>query len=596
MSEPESAPAGRADSGDGGNDDTRVIGLHGDSGAFRLLLAANPLPMWIYELPTLRFLEVNDAAVGLYGYSREKFLTMTLADIRPAEDIAILRRSVASRREVLERSGTWRHRKADGRNIDVEVTSHLLEWAGRTACLVVVQDVTETRRLYAELARRVLYDEGTGLANAAFFTDRVASAIARRSRPRPPGGDGAVGVVVVGLGSLDELASTAGDEVVAALIAEAGRRLSGACGEADLVGRLSGGRLAVLFEGRDTDDVLRFAGSIADQLAAPFGVAGWGQLAVPVWVGVAFAGGGDDAAAVVRNATWAMRHAPGDGDGDGDGRRLAVYDHAARQEAAEVERTGRALEVATAEGQLRLHYQPVVDLGTATVSACESLLRWARPGFGLVTPDRFIPTAERSGLIVEMGGWVIDHAIAEAASWPERTGLRPKVAVNLTVRQLRDEALVERFARACEVSGLAPSSVCAELTESMLVSADDRDSYRALSGLRDTGVEIAIDDFGTGYSSLSYLKRLPVDVVKIDRAFVSGLGVDPADRALVEAVVNAAHALGLRVIAEGVETGRQLDELRSLGCDAAQGFLLARPAPAEEILSAMRAAELVVGG
>jgi PAS domain S-box-containing protein len=574
-----------------------MVDLHGDGGAFRLLLAANPLPMCVYELGTLRFLEVNDAAVALYGYSREQFLTMTVADVHPAEDVTGLRGSLESRGEVLERSGTWRHRKADGRIIDVEVTSHLLDWDGRTGCLVVVQDVTEARRLHAELARRVLYDEGTGLANASFFADRVAGAIARRLGPgragrAAPRGD--VGVVMVGLGSLGELASTDGDEVVAAVVAEAGRRISAACGEADLVGRFSGGRLGVLSEDRDRNEVLRFAASIADRLAAPLDVAGWGQIAVPAWVGVAFAGGDDDAAAVVRNATWAMRHAPDDA--DAEGRRLALYDQAARQEATEVAQARQALEGAAAEGQLRLHYQPVIDLGTGTVIACESLLRWARPGFGLVPPDRFVPIAERSGLIVEIGGWVIDHAIAEAASWPERTGIRPKVAVNLTVRQLRDERLLERFATACEVSGLAPSSVCAELTESTLVRADDRDAYRALSALRDTGVAVAIDDFGTGYSSLSYLKRLPVDVIKVDRGFVSGLGADPADRVLVEAVVGAAHALGLSVTAEGVETVQQLDELRSLDCDSAQGFLLARPVPADELLPAMGAAERVARG
>lgn len=212
-----------------------------------------------------------------------------------------------------------------------------------------------------------------------------------------------------------------------------------------------------------------------------------------------------------------------------------------------------------------------------------ALLRWARPGFGLVPPDRFVPIAERSGLIVEIGGWVIDHAIAEAASWPERTGIRPKVAVNLTVRQLRDERLLERFATACEVSGLAPSSVCAELTESTLVRADDRDAYRALSALRDTGVAVAIDDFGTGYSSLARLRSLPFDEVKIDKSFVSEMCRSADDEAVVRSVIELAAGLGKTVTAEGVEDEATLRRLGALGCDAAQGFYLSRPLPAEEL-------------
>ncbi len=580
-----------------GDPETRrpVVGLGGNRGAFRLLLAGNPLPMGVYDLETLRLLEVNEAAELLYGYSRAELLAMTIADLMPPEDLADMERRLAGRREVLERSRTWRHLKADGTRIDVEVTSHLLEWGGRPACLAVVQDVTEARRLHSELARRVLYDEETGLPNGRLFADRVAGALVRarrsparsrsrpRSRPAGEGGSTTVGVVIVGLGGLGDLASTAGDEAVTGLLAEAGRRLGECCGPEAPLGRLSGGRLGVLVEADEEEAVRDLAASIAERFTAAIAVPGAGRLSVPVRVGVAFAGGAEDADTLVRGATWAMRHSLDLG-------RPAVYDQAAHAVAVEASETGRALEGAASEGQLRLHYQPVVGLGSHTVLACESLLRWQRPGVGLVGPDRFIPIAERSGLIIEMGSWVIERAIADAASWPETTGTRPRVAVNLTARQLSDEHLVGRFAAACSASGLPGSAVGVELTETTLVGADDRGAYRALAALRDAGVEVAIDDFGTGYSSLAYLKRLPVDVVKVDRSFVVGLGVDPADRLLVEAVIALAHGLGLRVVAEGVETTGQLEVLAEIGCDAAQGFLLARPAPPDELAAAIGAA------
>ena len=566
---------------DGPGDEARVAGPCDTGGAFRLLLAANPLPMWIYDLQSLRFLEVNDAALAHYGYSRAEFLAMSIADIRPAEDLGRLHESIASRRDVLQYSGIWRHRRAGGELREVEVTSHLLDWEGRPAALVVAHDVTETRRLQAELARRALYDEPTGLANAALFFDRVAAALAS---PRGEGRE--LGVLVIGLGALEAVASSVGDAAGDAMVAETARRLAECCGAGAMPARLGGGRFAVLAEAADGHAILQLASAIVTALARPVAVASWGELRTGASVGVALADGQlEDGASLVRDAASAMRHAAERGGGH-----FVLFNAELRRAALEAFGTERALEVALRRGQLRLYYQPVVDLRRGEIIACESLLRWQRPGLGLVGPDRFIPIAERSGLIIELGAWVIDHAIAEAASWPARTGAHPMVSVNLSARQLHDARLLERFAAACDASGLAPSSVCAELTESAFVATDDYDAYRVLAGLRETGIEVAIDDFGTGYSSLAYLKHLPVDVVKIDRGFIAGLGEDRADTLVVEAAIRVAHGLGLRVVAEGVEAGAQLEALRDLGCDAGQGYLLARPAPGKDVPSAIERA------
>ncbi len=560
-------------------------GPHETGGAFRLLLAANPLPMWVYDLATLAFLEVNDAAVAHYGYSRAEFLAMTISDIRPVEDRARLRASVATRRDELQQSGQWRHRRADGTLMDVEVTSHLLDWAGRPAALVVAHDMTETRHLQSELSRRVHFDEATGLANATLFTDRVTAALVR-SRS----GGGHVGVLVIALDNLDAVASTVGDGAGDALVSATAERLRACCSVHETLARLGGGRFAILREANDEHAILQLASAVANALAPLVAVPGHGELKSSASVGVALANGNvDDAASLMRDAASAMRHAT-----EQYGGHFLVFNTELRRNALESFHTEQALTSAARLEQLLLYYQPVVDLSDGEIVGCEALLRWERPGFGLVSPDRFIPLAERNGLIVELGAWVIEHAIAEAAAWPTTTHHSPRVGINLSARQLRDERLVERFASACTSSGLSPSSVCVELTESAFVATDDFGAYRVLAALREMGIEVAIDDFGTGYSSLSYLKHLPFDVVKIDRGFVAGLGVDRADGLLVEAIVRVAHGLDLRVVAEGVETESQLATLRELGCDAAQGYLLARPVPGPDLPSALDRARRAV--
>ncbi len=572
--------------GDSGSEEATTLLSRDVGGAFRLLLAANPLPMWVYDLETLGFLEVNDAAVAHYGYTRAEFLKRSIADIRPNEDRARLHQILAERKDAFGYSGTWRHRRADGTLIDVEVTSHILDWEGRPASLVVAHDVTETRRLQEELARRALYDEATGLANAALFLDRTADALERAK------GSLCVGVVVVGLSGLDALSSMAGDAAADALVAEVARRLGSCCSENETLARLGGGRFAVLCETAERDGVLRLANSVAAALEGSLSVPDFGELRAAPAVGVALGDGGDlDAAALVHDATSAMRHAAERGQ-----RSFLFANPALRRADLEAFETERALAGALGAGELHLFYQPVVDLHDGGVVACEALVRWDRPEVGLVGPDRFIPLAERSGLIVELGAWVIDHAIAEAATWPGRPAHRPRVGINLSARQLHDDRLVERFIGACGASGLSPASVCVELTESAFVATDDYGAYKSLAALREMGIEVAIDDFGTGYSALSYLTHLPVDVVKIDRGFVAGLGADRADALLVEAIITVAHGLGLRVVAEGVETPAQLQALCDLGCDAAQGYLLARPTPSEDLPGVLDAATRAASG
>ena len=550
---------------------------------FRTQLLTSPLPTWVYSLATLAFLEVNDAAIAHYGYSRDQFLAMTIEDIRPPEDRERLLKSIASPRETLQYSGLWRHRRADGRLIDVEVTSHLLTWNDQPAALVVAHDVTEIHHLHAELTKRAHFDDVTGLASSTLFHDRVTQAVEHHR------GDGAMtAVLVLALDGLEAVESTMGSHVTDAMAIATADRLRGVCSTSHIAARLGKSRFAILCEDRPEHEILSLARNVVSATTPLVPIPGHGDLKSVVSVGLAFADDETfDAASLIADATSAMRHAA-----ERYGDHFVIFNKELRRDSRAAFETQQALAHASRHDELRLHYQPVVDFAAGT-SSCEALLRWDRPGAGLIGPDHFIPLAERSELIVEIGAWVIEQAIRDVAAWP--TSLRPtRVGINLSPRQLYDENLVERFVLSCAASGVSLSSVCVELTESAFVATDDYGAYRTLAKLRDLGVEVAIDDFGTGYSSLSYLKHLPFDVVKIDRTFVAGLGVDPTDALLVDAVIRVVHGLGSKVVAEGVETEIQLATLRELGCDAAQGYLLAQPVPSADLPSAMEAARQIV--
>jgi EAL domain-containing protein (putative c-di-GMP-specific phosphodiesterase class I) len=244
--------------------------------------------------------------------------------------------------------------------------------------------------------------------------------------------------------------------------------------------------------------------------------------------------------------------------------------------------TGNALHRALDRGELEVHYQPVIELESGRVSGFEALLRWRHPDRGLVMPADFIELAEETGVIVPVGMWVLEEACRQTVEWQVRTGTRLEISVNLSPRQLSEPSLPEEVARVLRATGIRPDSVWLEITESTLMQ-DAESTILALRALRALGVHLAIDDFGTGYSSLSYLKRFPVEALKVDMSFVDGLGREPEDTAIVTACVSLAHALGLSAIAEGVETPVQLAELRTLGCELAQGFLWSPARSAAEL-------------
>jgi EAL domain-containing protein (putative c-di-GMP-specific phosphodiesterase class I) len=349
------------------------------------------------------------------------------------------------------------------------------------------------------------------------------------------------------------------------------------------VARIGGDEFVVVVsELRSEREALEVADRTRRQFSQPFEVRD-SEIASSVSIGVAVADGTDpavDGEAMVRDADTAMYQAKEAGR---DG--VAVFDGSMRDRASRRLALERDLHHAVDRRELTVHYQPIVELTTGRITGFEALLRWDHPMWGQIPPLSFIPVAEDTGLIVEIGAWVLREALRQLAEWRHdlRGGNKLSMAVNLSARQLRDDRVVERVRRAIVDAGIPPESVTLELTESTLME-NPATAAELLTQLKALGVSIAIDDFGTGYSSLAYLRRFPVDCVKIDRAFVDDLDRDDtAEETLIAAIVAMAGALSVETIAEGVETEAQHQRLRALGCDEAQGYLFSRPAAADQI-------------
>jgi diguanylate cyclase (GGDEF)-like protein len=450
-----------------------------------------------------------------------------------------------------------------------------VESADFVAALVDVTEVASERADADDAARRLaLTDPLTGLPNRVLFADRLDHALTRARR------DGTqVAVLLLDVDQFklvnDSLGHDAGDELLTAIAP----RLLAAVRESDTVARLAADEFAVLCEGIQEDtDAIALGERIGASLREPVPVQGR-QLFVTASTGVVVSNdGAETTPELLSHADAAMYRAKEAGRG-----RVVLYDELTRGGWVDRLRMETDLRLALERGELSLVYQPIVDLRDGRTRCVEALLRWNHPERGPIGPDVFIPVAEETGLIVEIGRWVLETAVAQVAEWqrtqPGARGLG--VTVNVSGRQLFHESLVGDVERVAAESGIAPGTLGLEITESVLM--DEGDAATVLEALRARGARLSLDDFGTGYSSLSYLKRFPLDTLKIDRSFVSGLGTGQDDTALVATIVSMAGSLGLEVVAEGVETEEQLRRLRELGCDRAQGFLLARPLPPADL-------------
>ena len=357
----------------------------------------------------------------------------------------------------------------------------------------------------------------------------------------------------------------------------------------DTVGRLAGDEFVVVCEDLTDREALDVAERVAAAVSEPM-MLGGRESVITASIGIAHAEPGTRAEDMLRDSDVAMYGAKERGRS-----RIELFDAEMRRRMIDRLEMERSLRAAIAAGDLRLDYQPIVALDGWRVTAAEALVRWDHPERGLVHPAEFIPLAEDSGLILPLGRWVLTEACRQLAAW--RAGGRPdlRVTVNLSARQFADPELTDVVAEALAKADLPADALWLEITESVLME-EVQTTANTLHALKSLGVHLAVDDFGTGYSSLSYLKRFPVDLLKIDRSFIDGLGTDPEDGAIVLAIVSLAEALRLEVVAEGVEHFHQLEALHRLGCDAVQGFLLGRPGPADGLPDARAAAAAQHGG
>lgn len=425
------------------------------------------------------------------------------------------------------------------------------------------------RRLREQLAHNAVHDSLTGLPNRTLLVDRLDQLVTGHRR----NGFAVLFIDVDRFKSVNDLAGhAAGDELLIAVAT----RLRGVIRQGDTIARLGGDEFVILCP--DLADPAGEASAVAERVTAviaqPFHLGDPPQdFFVSASVGVGLASVGDSAESLLSRADAAMYAAKNRG---GSGHQ--IYDESVDRSIKRRPELLNDLHGAADRGEMSIYYQPVVDLASGDVVCLEALARWNHPQFGPVPPDEFIPLAEESGVIHSLGRWVLARALEDCASW--RRGERPGVgvAVNVSGRQFSDEGLAAFLSNVLTRTGLDPGAVTLEITESVIVTVEST-TETVLQDLKATGVRLSIDDFGTGYSSLAYLRCLPIDVLKVDRSFVSGLGQEGRDTAIVTAMVELAHSLRLAVVAEGVETDTELEMVKRAGCDEAQGYLLGRPEP-----------------
>jgi diguanylate cyclase (GGDEF)-like protein/PAS domain S-box-containing protein len=471
--------------------------------------------------------------------------------------------------------------RTDGARIAVEATSRdLREDPTVRGVVLTLRDVTEQRKLQQELTHRAFHDALTGLPNRVLFRDRVDRALSLCGRD-----GGVVGVLLIDLDDFklvnDTLGHGVGDELLGAVAA----RLTGVLRPDDTAARLGGDEFAILVEGAaHATEVDEIAARVVDALCGPVEVAG--GLTVSISVGVTTAPGAHGAAEMLSQADLALYAAKGAGKG-----RWRRYEPELRLAAMGRLQVRTELEDALAVGAFELRYQPIVALGGRGMVGVEALIRWRHPRRGLVPPAEFIPVAEETGLIVALGTWVIERALADLASWRQESGSATllTLSVNVSAHQIRAPGFYDAVVGALARWDIAATSLVMEITETALLG-DDAHVSADLAALRDLGLRIAIDDFGTGYSSLDYLRLHSIDVLKVDRSFINGIENSRRQAALIGAIVHLARALDVRVVAEGVETAAQRDSLLLAGCDLGQGYLFSAPVTADEVLCWLLAA------
>jgi diguanylate cyclase (GGDEF)-like protein/PAS domain S-box-containing protein len=530
-------------------------------------------------------LTLNRAAELIFGWSEHEVRGMPARTFLPQESLETVQSAVNAGEA---RSISCDALRRDGSSFPIELSLSLIELDGQRTITAIARDVTVQRAFEARLEALALHDTLTGLPNRRRLLERIEEAMAR-SRRR----GAMLAVLFCDLDRFkvvnDSLGHDAGDQ----LLVTAAMRIGSVIRDTDTLARLGGDEFVILCEEVESvGEVTEIARRVAAALEQPFEVRGT-EAFVTTSIGVALWNGGSETPLdMLRNADTAMYRAK-----DGGRNRFEIFDEAMQAWASARLEYESALRRAIERDELRVHYQPIVELDGGAPVAVEALVRWDRGDLGIVAPGEFIALAEETGLIVPIGAWVLERACRDCVSWQV---LAPGVgvSVNLSPRQLAATDALEVVVNVLDVTGLPARLLCLEITESVLMDDAPR-NLDMLHALVDVGVRLALDDFGTGYSSLTYLRRFPIDTLKIDQSFVRPLA-DGGDTTIVRAIVDLARALGLTVVAEGIDSASKLASLRAIGCEVGQGYLFARPEPITALRSrlqgnAARALESVRG-
>ncbi len=556
--------------------------------AFRRAFDDAPIGMGLVDLSG-RIQRANRSFAAFVGRAQDALIGMRVADLTHPDDKATSDdlREKLNRGEIDTYRVEKRYVRPDESTVWVALTVSLVRDAQGDPMYQIgqIEDVTERKALTDRLAYEAAHDTMTGLSNRASFAEQVAAALEDANRSGRQ-----IAMLFIDIDNFKVINDSLGHAIGDELLVSVARRLHDALRPDDVIARFGGDEFVVLCKNiTGASDIDKLVTRLIATVAEPVPLAD-DELFVTASFGIALSCDGDTADALLRHADTAMYRAKANGRGC-----AATFEPDNDRAAFALLKTGTDLHRALEREELILHYQPIVELQTGNLIGFEALVRWQHSERGLVMPDEFIHLAEETGLIVPIGAWVLETACRQAVQWQTMHSVlsvaastQPQLAmnVNLSARQIADPTLAKRVSRILDNVHIDPRTVCLELTENTLMR-DTPNVMKALHALRSQGVHLSIDDFGTGYSSLSYLKRLPVEALKIDRSFIDGLGNEPEDTSIVQAIVTLAHSLELTAVAEGVETATQLAALRALRCDFAQGYLLGRPAPAEQITSSI---------
>ena len=536
--------------------------------------------IYIFDAQDLHFIQVNEGARRNLGYDMKDLCDLTPVDIKPDFDRARFEALIAPLRQGIQDVLVFEtvHQRKDGTRYPVEVRLQLSHSETLPVFVAIILDISERKHTEEQINYLAYHDSLTGLPNRQLLLERLAQAVAEADRH-----ERLVAVLFLDLDRFKNINDSLGHDAGDVLLRDIAQRLMDSVRAGDTVARLGGDEFAVVLANiAHVDDVARVVQKIMDQCRAPFHIAEQ-DLFVTSSVGITlYPFDGMAPETLLKNADTALYHAKESGRNTFQFFTAELNRRVEHQMELEM-----AMRQALERNEFSLHYQPQVDLATGSVTGVEALIRWRR-GTDMISPLDFIPLAEETGLIVPIGEWVMRTACIQAREWQDQGLPAIKMSVNLSPRQLREQGLVETVRRILHETGLDASWLTIEITESGLMH-NVQEAEDILGQLDALGLGIAIDDFGAGYSSLGYLKRFPIDLLKIDKSFVQDITTDPDDAAIALAIITMAHSLGMKVVAEGVETRPQLAFLQVRGCDVMQGYYFSKPLPAEELIQLLRA-------